>query len=140
MSTRADKYTLTDRDPQVYSDFTNNLSTHPISKNVLRYFDDRAVSNSIRNLILTGRGERLYQPNLGSGIYKMLFEPMDGSTADTLRMLIADTIAQHEPRARVLEVDVVAQYERNSYLISVKYLIINKEAPITLTITLDRVR
>ena len=40
-----------------------------------------AVKNNIRNLLLTNRGERVFQPNLGLGLRQFLFEQI---TPDTI--------------------------------------------------------
>lgn len=125
---------------QVYSDFLNDLTPHPVIKDVVRYTNEAAVSRSIRNLLLTDRGERLFQPDLGSDIRKLLFETMSDSTSDLISKFVQDTIRFHEPRAKVLKVDVAAYEEENAYAITIQYLIINKQDPVQLTVTLDRVR
>ena len=138
--TRADRITTTTVKDQVYSDFLTDLNSHPVSKDVLRFVNENAVTRSIKNLLLTDRGERLYQPNVGSNIRKMLFEPMMESTAEIISQYIQETIELYEPRAKVLDTSVVADYNNNLYTVTLVYMIINKEDPVTLNITLDRVR
>ena len=58
----------------LYQDFKKDLELSPISSDITLNKDDEAVKESIRNLILTDRGERLMQPNLGGNIRAMLFE------------------------------------------------------------------
>jgi phage baseplate assembly protein W len=125
---------------QQHSDFLNDLTPHPVVKDVVRYVNEAAINRSIRNLLLTDRGERLYQPNIGSNINKLLFEPMEASTAQLLSKYIEDTIRDYEPRAKVLKVDVTAYDDQNAYAATITYLIINKQDPVNLTITLNRVR
>lgn len=138
--TRADRITATDAKTQIYSDFLADLVPHPVSKDVLRFVNEHAVIRSVKNIILTDKGERLYQPSLGSDIKKMLFEPMLPATAELISQYIQDAIQQHEPRAKVLDVEVEPDYNNNLYKVSMTFMIINKEDPITLNITLDRVR
>ena len=125
---------------QVYSDFLNDLTPHPVIKDVVRYTNEAAVNRSIRNLLLTDKGERLFQPDLGTDIRKLLFEPMSDSTSELISKFVQDTIRYHEPRAKVLKVDVTAYEEQNAYAVTVQYMIINKQDPVQLTVTLDRVR
>jgi len=125
---------------QVYSDFLNDLTPHPVIKDIVRYTNEAAVNRSIRNLLLTDRGERLFQPDIGSDIRRLLFEPMSSSTSDLISKFVQDTIRFHEPRAKVLDVNVTAYEEQNAYVITVQYLIINRQDPVQLTVTLDRAR
>jgi phage baseplate assembly protein W len=138
--TRADRITTTTVQDQIYSDFLTDMVPHPVSKDVLRFVNEHAVIRSIKNLILTDQGERLYQPGIGSNIKRMLFEPMIESTAEIISQYIQEAIEVYEPRAKVLEISVVPDYNNNLYSVSLTFMIINKEDPITVNITLDRVR
>lgn len=138
--TRADRITQTERKDQIYSDFLADLVPHPVSKDVLRFVNEHAVIRSIKNIVLTDRGERLYQPSIGCNIRKMLFEPMLPATAEMISQFIQEAIRLHEPRAKVLDVNVQPDYNNNLYAVSMTFMIINKEDPVSLNITLDRVR
>jgi len=140
MVTRADKFTSLDRKNQVYSDFLTNLNAHPVAKDITRFVNEPSVIRSIRNLLSTDRGERLYQPTIGSDIRKMLFEPMGTATANELATLVASTIDQHEPRAKIINVDVIPQYENNRYVVNLSVLLINKSEPVNFNVVLTRVR
>lgn len=137
---RADAFTELTNQEEVYSDFLINMNPHPVSGALLRFVNDKAVTRSIRNLILTNPGERLYQPGIGSGIRALLFEPMSQFTANTLRTLIEDTIRKYEDRAQVLAVTVVPEEARNRYSVTIVYMLINKPDPVTVKVTLQRVR
>jgi phage baseplate assembly protein W len=118
----------------------NDLTPHPVVKDIVRYTNEAAVNRSIRNLLRTNRGERLYQPDIGSDIQQLLFEPMIASTGDLIRKFVQNTITNYEPRAKVLNVDVLAYEEKNAYAITIYYMLINRQDPVQLTVTLDRVR
>jgi hypothetical protein len=137
---RADRFTELDRKNELYSDFLTNLNTHPVSRETLRFVNETAVTRSIRNLLNTQQGERLYQPDIGSNVRKLLFEPIDDVTSDILTSTIRDTLTAYEPRAKVLNVEVVPDEERNRYVVTVVYMLINKSDPISVNITLQRVR
>lgn len=137
---RADAFTELTNQEEVYSDFLINMNPHPVSGALLRFVNEKAVTRSIRNLILTNPGERLYQPDIGSGIRSLLFEPMSQFTANTLRKMIEDTIRKYEERAQILAVEVIPDEERNRYVVSIVYMLINKPDPVTVKVTLQRVR
>lgn len=140
MAIAKDKFEQASTKFQVYSDFLNDLTPHPVVKDVVRYTNEAAISRSIRNLIMTNKGERLYQPTVGSDINKLLFEPMNVATADMISQFVRDTIKYHEPRALVLNVEVVMYEDYNAYQVNIFYRTINRQDPVQLTVTLSRVR
>jgi len=125
---------------QIYSDFLTNLNPHPIVKDIVKYTNENAVSKSIRNLMLTNRGERLYQPDIGADINRMLFEPMSDGISELLSTYITNTINVYEPRAKVLNTNVIPDFDKNLYAVYITFMIINKQEPITVNISLRRVR
>jgi phage baseplate assembly protein W len=139
-TSRADRFTQTDKKNQIYSDFLTDLTPHPVSGDVVRFVNEAAVIRSIRNLISTNRGERLYQPTIGSSLSALLFEPMDDSMADLIASAVRETIQNHEPRAKVLEVDAEAFEDENRYIVTITIMVINREEPLTFNVSLTRVR
>lgn len=137
---RADRITELSNKDEVYSDFLVNLNPHPVSGVLLRFANDKAVTRAIRNLILTNKGERLYQPDVGSSIRAMLFEPMSQFAANTIRKIIEDCITKYEPRAKIINVQVVPYEDLNRYVVTIVYILINKPDPISVNITLQRVQ
>jgi phage baseplate assembly protein W len=125
---------------QIYSDFLTNLNPHPIVKDIVKYTNENAVSKSIRNLMLTNRGERLYQPDIGTDINRMLFEPMSDGISELLSTYITHTINVYEPRAKVLNTRVIPDFDNNLYSVYITFMVINKQEPITVNISLRRVR
>jgi phage baseplate assembly protein W len=125
---------------QIYSDFLTDLVPHPIVKDIVKYTNENAVSKSIRNLMLTNRGERLYQPDIGADINRMLFEPMSDAISELLSTYITNTINVYEPRAKVLNTKTVPDFDKNLYSVYITFMVINKQEPITVNISLRRVR
>lgn len=140
MAIAKDKFEQNSTKFQIYSDFLNDLTPHPVVKDIVRYTNEAAVNRSIRNLLLTNRGERLYQADIGSDINKLLFEPMGPALTELISQSVRETIKNYEPRAKVLNVETIAYEEQNAYQVNVYYLIINKQDPVQLTVTLNRVR
>lgn len=110
------------------------------SKDVAKRVDVNAVKQSIKNLLLTRPGERPFQPDLGSDLYSILFEPMDTVTVETLKGVISTCIGNYEPRVRLQEVAVSPNYDTNSYDISLYFYVIGIYTPVTFNLTLQRVR
>jgi len=126
--------------PELFSDFLTNLDTHPIKKDVVRNINEEAVKRSIRNLLLTGRGERLFNTSLGSDIRGILFEPTDPSTEQVLEGYITKTIENYEPRALVQKVRVLVDNDTNTANVTIIFSILNTREPIVLELLLNRIR
>ena len=60
----------------------------------------------------------MFQPEFGSNIRALLFEPMNPITEERMKTEVKEAVARHEPRAVVLGVTVEAQEEQNRYLVS----------------------
>ncbi len=140
MTTRVDRYTETQKQDIRYSDFLTNLTPHPNTNDLVRNTNLEAIKRSIRNLILTDKDERLMQPKIGSNIRKALFDPMTEQTASRIRQYIVETIGNYEPRAKVITVDVRADEPNHLYTVNIFFYAINKPEPVSLTVTLYRVR
>lgn len=140
MSTRADRYTQLQKIPDLFSDFLTDLTPHPITKDVGRYRNDQSIRQSIKNLILTNYGERPFQPNIGSSIYRSLFEPNDSFLQEDIADSIRRTIEANEPRANLVNVEVLTAPDENTISINIVFYIINNNEPQNLDIILRRVR
>ena len=138
--TRSDRFTDSSIKSQLYSDFLTDLNKHPVSGDVVRFVNETAVIRSIKNLLMTDKGERHYQPDLGSNIRKMLFELGGSGTEQELISLVRETIEKHEPRAKIVDVAVIPDLDNNKYTIALMVLILNQQDPVSMSVTLTRVR
>ena len=127
-------------DRKVYADIFNNLDKHPISDDLAVKTNENAVKQSIRNLLLTDKGERLFQPNVGADIRKMLFENITPQTITVLEQMVRDTLETYEPRANIIEVVVSGNEDSNRVSISILFNVINRQEPVSIDVVLDRVR
>jgi len=137
---KTDRFAAMNRDSQSYSDFLTDLNPHPVSGDIVKYVNENAVIRSIRNLLLTNKFDRLYQPTIGTDIQKMLFEPISGSTAQNISVFVQQTINTFEPRAKIIKIDIVPDGDNHRYVINLIIMVINKQEPISFNITLDRIR
>ena len=125
---------------EIYSDIGKDLLLNPVSSDVSRKINEEAIKESIKNLVLTDRGERLFQPNVGCDIRAMLFENFTQETVDTMRNMITETIQTYEPRCDLLGVDVTGRIDSNQISVIITFAVINNEEPVTLEILLNRIR
>ena len=136
---RKDLITPLRAQPEYFSDFTADFI--PDRKNDLsRVTNEEAIKTSIKNLLLTNRGDRLFNNTLGSDIRAMLFELHGTATNQVLKDLIRTTIDNYEPRARINNIDVSFDEDQQWLAVTIVFSIINKQEPITLDLILNRIR
>ncbi|NDB29850.1 baseplate wedge subunit [archaeon] len=126
--------------PVLYSDVYSNLDIELVKNDLLKLENEESVKNSIKNILLTDRGERFFNPTFGSDIRRMLFENFTPATEQILKDLIKTAIKNFEPRAEVLDVKVFGNPDENSVALTIIFSVINKSEPVTLELTLNRVR
>lgn len=135
-----DKTTLTYPKKDFFSDFYNNLDVHPDNKQLMKNVNERAVVRAIKNLLFTNKYERLFQPDIGCDIRKLLFEPITPITVSNIKTVIETTIQRYEPRAGLLEVIVTPYIDENLISVTIKFFISNSQESTTFTVQLSRVR
>lgn len=104
----------------IYHDSTTTL-IHPITGDALLASDLDAIKNSIKNIILTPRGSRPFNPEFGSNIISLLFELADTTTEVSIRDEIIKSIRKFEPRVKELSVTSRFQPDRNAYEITLTF-------------------
>lgn len=137
---RRDKITGLTKQRIYYSDVPSNFSILFGTQDLDVATNEDAIKQSVVNLLLTNRGERLFKPTIGSDIRSALFENMDPAVSEIIRGYITTTIEQYEPRANLLNVDVEADPDTNALVATVVFSILNKTEPITLNVLLNRIR
>jgi phage baseplate assembly protein W len=125
---------------EIFSDFFTDLDIHPVKKDFVRHTNEEAVKRSIKNLLLTNTGERFFNSDIGSDIRALLFEPMSPATEQILEDFIRVTIDNHEPRARIEQVQVLADQETQTVSATISFSVINKQEPVILELILNRIR
>ena len=121
-----------------YVDFDMDFTKHPSHGDLSTIKKSTAISRSIRNLLSTQANERLFQPEMDSGIGILLFENFSKLTSSRLEKTIRHTIEKYEPRARIANITVKAKEDENAYEIIIVYLPDNDIQETTLEVYLQR--
>ena len=111
----------------VYSDIDLLLAPHPNTGDVTKKLDANAVKQSVKNILMTNKGEKFFDPNFGGGLRSMLFENFSTVTASLLRTQIRYALENYEPRITVDSIDVTDDIEGNALRVSVGYTIKSPE-------------
>ena|SRR5690348_10497964 len=122
-----------------FTDFTNDFKPHPITGDLGLMFDVNCIKNSLKNLILTNKYERL-DPNIGTNVDKLLFENSIGTTVAVLQSYIKNTVENYEKRVQLIDVICTPDDAHNTFLITIKFKVQFLESVQTVNFFLQRVR
>ena len=128
------------RNTRTFSDLDLSFMRHPVTQDVSRKFDEEAIKQSVKNLVLTQNYERPFHSEIGSQVMSLLFEPASPMLAVMLKKTITDTITNFEPRVNLTSVDVTFTPDNNEVYVSIYFTIINTTRPVQVTLLLTRTR
>ena len=123
-----------------YKDLSFDFTANPQTGDVATVKDAVSVKRGIKNILLTAPFERLFQPEVGSGIKNLLFEPMTPLTEQRLSDACADAIDAWEKRASVIDITVISEEEYNRYRVAIKFSINNSLVEEQVDVFLNRER
>ena len=106
---------------RVYSDLDLKFNQHPVYKDIVPLSDVDAVKQSVRNILFTNKGERLFQPSIGSGVFDLLFEHADPLTFQAVRDNIKDILTTLEPRINQIQVQIKDNIDINEIAVTVNF-------------------
>ena len=110
-----------------FKDLAVSMNANPSTKDFGAVKNERAISQSVRNLLMTMFGERPFQPEIGSRVKALLFEQWDVFAADGIRTEIFNVMERLEPRISVTEVKVDDAPDEDAVEISMDYVIVGQE-------------
>lgn len=126
-----------------FSDLDTQFTQNPVTDDVVSIKNFESIKRSVRNIINTNKGERPLNPDFGSNVRALLFEP----DSDLLRIALEDEIETQlmnfEPRIEILTVTVantselIDSYELN---VVIEFTPINSQQTVTLNVVLERAR
>lgn len=115
-------------DTEEFNNFAVGI-TLPIQRGSDGYFAQSfktfdQVRSNLKNLLLTKRGERILQPEFGSGLHDLLFNPATEKFEEDLENTINDAIAKWLPYVIVEDINIdisKEQTDNNQAKVSLKF-------------------
>ena len=139
-SSYADKFTTTSLVSERYSDLYNNLNINFGTKDLARITNEESIINSLKNIILTKKGERVFQPDFGCNISGLLFENFSKITNDAIETEIRTAVENFEPRVKNIKVTVVESLDNHSIELQLYFTTINNPENVSISFFLSRIR
>ena len=112
-----------------FKDISLSFDPHPVTKDLPVLRNERAITRSVRNLVQTIPGERFFNPILGSGVRRLLFDFVDVGTAASIEEEILTTISNFETRVTNVQVQVDPRPDLNNFDVTVFFDIIGQSLP-----------
>lgn len=125
---------------RTFSDIDMTFLPNPVSKDISKKYDENAIKQSLKNIILTRNFERPFRSDVGSQISALLFEPLTPMLSSLIKKTIENTISAYEPRVMLLDVSVLLSPDNNGVYVTIVFSIINTSTPISVDLFLERTR
>jgi len=142
-----------------YSIEDGNLSNRPITTSVDRVNSDvdcsfekkpsgdvykkteaAAVRQSVKNLLMANHGSVPFRPLYGANLGDLLFSLSTDLEKEDVRIVIKETLRDHEPRVKVQKVIVDIEEDYNSISIQVIFEVISTLRVETVNVNIARIR
>ena len=89
------------------------------------YTTTDTIKSNLINFLLTGKRERVMNPNFGSGLREILFEQLTADTTTTINDLIKGGVEEFFPQVVIQNLDITLDENNQTINIYLKYTIIN---------------
>ena len=130
-----------DRNTRKNSDLDLFFGKKTSDNDISKVTDVEAVKRSIRNLVQLNVYDKPFNPEVSGGVREMLFENMTPVVSTIISRQIEDVIENFEPRARLVSVRALPDFDRNAYEVQVAFYVVNTPTELVdLTVMLERLR
>ena len=112
-----------------FKDLSMSFKVNPLNDDLIPLKNEAAIARSIRNIVFTSPGEKIFNPEFWSEISKVLFENIDEISAISIKDEIETSIRNYEPRVNLEEVDIEPNYDNNQFDVRINYRIVGIDVP-----------
>ncbi len=109
-----------------FKDLSLSFAKNKVTEDLLVKKEDAAVKQAVLNILLTNKGERLYDAQYGSNVRTYLFEPLDFGTAGSIKDEIVRTLKRYEPRVTIQECLVEPNFDSNGFDVRLDFKVLSR--------------
>ena len=88
------------------------------------YTTKEAIKTNLINFLLTGQGERVFNPSFGAGLRKFVFQQINTQGVSEIENYILSVIEKYFPNIQGI-IQIQSTPDRNTILITITYSIVN---------------
>jgi phage baseplate assembly protein W len=133
------KISITSSRKTIYKDIDLSFTANNIGS-VFKKTETAAVKQAVKNILISNRFDKPFDPDFGVDLRSYLFELADENTAGELIERIKSTIEAYEPRAIIRKIDVKSEVSKNSLTILLKFQVRNTDQTVSFETTVSRLR
>ena len=85
------------------------------------YSTQEQAKSDLINLLLTNKGERVFNPDFGTDLKPVLFEPITEDIIPLIKSLIVDSVNTYVPAVIVSDITIKKDEDQNTISITVTY-------------------
>jgi len=104
----------TDVQPHDYIPYISSIGDFKRIRNI------DVILNSWNNILLTPLGSYLYDPEFGSNLYKLIFEPADSGTVESIKQEVETRIRNYDARGEILSTTVVMLPNKKGFNVNIE--------------------
>ncbi len=104
----------TDVQPHDYIPYISSIGDFKRIRNI------DVILNSWNNILMTPLGSYLYDPNFGSNLFKLIFEPADSGTVEAIKAEVETRIINYDARGEILGITVVMLPNKKGFNVNVE--------------------
>ena len=128
------------RSARIYKDLNLDFQQNTATKDIQKMLDIESVKRSVRNLINLNHYEKPFHPEIGSNLRAMLFENITPQMTHFIGKNIELLVKNYEPRAKLVQISTMPQFDRNAYAASISFYVQNSPDRIVVQSFLERLR
>ena len=128
------------RSSRIHIDLNLDFQQNTATKDIQKISDVESVKRSVRNLINLNHYEKPFHPEIGSNLRGMLFENITPQMSHAISKEIDNLIKNYEPRARLVQIATMPQFDRNAYAATISFYVQNSSERVTVESFLERLR
>ena len=128
------------RSSKLFKDLNLDFQENAATKDIQKMLDVESVKRSVRNLINLNHYEKPFHPEIGSNLRGMLFENITPQMSHAITKEIDLLIRNYEPRAKLVQVATMPNFDRNAYAATISFFVQNAPDRIVVESFLERLR
>jgi|TARA_R110002167_G_scaffold128776_1_gene311352 phage baseplate assembly protein W len=128
------------RSSKLFKDLNLDFQENAATKDIQKMLDVDSVKRSVRNLINLNHYEKPFHPEIGSNLRGMLFENITPQMSHAITKEIDLLIRNYEPRAKLVQVSTMPNFDRNAYAATISFFVQNAPDRIIVESFLERLR
>ena len=128
------------RSARVFKDLDLDFQQNTATKDIQKMLDVESVKRSVKNLINLNHYEKPFHPEIGSNLRGMLFENITPQMSHAINKEIDLLIRNFEPRAKLVQISTMPQFDRNAYAATISFYVQNSPDRIIVESFLERLR